>query len=103
VKINIPELLVQLRAEHTEAHAERHRVPTAEAAAMRAAAWVMADAGRFAAAGRAATAGRRGIRKGKPVLPLPPPLNGWTASRDVPAPPAETFREWWSRTRGAGS
>jgi L-lactate dehydrogenase complex protein LldF len=103
VKINIPELLVQLRAEHTEAHAEGHRVPTAEAAAMRAAAWVMGDAGRFAAAGRAATAGRRGIRKGKPVLPLPPPLNGWTASRDVPAPPAETFRQWWSRTRGDGS
>ena len=103
VKINIPELLVQLRAEHTEAHAERHRVPTAEAAAMRAAAWVMADAGRFAAAGRAATTARRGIRKGKPVLPLPPPLNGWTSSRDVPAPPAETFREWWGRTRGAGS
>jgi L-lactate dehydrogenase complex protein LldF len=103
VKINIPELLVQLRAEHTEAHAERHRVPTAEAAAMRAAAWVMADADRFAAAGRAATVARRGIRKGRPVLPLPPPLSGWTASRDVPAPPVETFREWWNRTRGAGS
>ncbi|GAB2748339.1 LutB/LldF family L-lactate oxidation iron-sulfur protein [Terrabacter koreensis] len=100
VKINIPDLLVELRAEHTEAHAAKHRLPTSEAAAMRAAAWVMADPKRFARAGRAATRGRHGIRQGKPVLPLPPPLNGWTASRDVPSPPAETFRDWWARTRG---
>jgi len=48
-------------------------------------------------------AARHGIRKGKPVLPLPPPLNGWTASRDIPKPPSETFRDWWHRTRRAGS
>ncbi len=100
VKINIPDLLVELRAQHTEAHAAGHRLPTAEAAAMTAAAWVMADPKRFARAGRAATAGRHGIRQGKPVLPLPPPLSGWSSSRDVPSPPAETFRDWWTRTRG---
>ncbi len=98
VKINIPDLLVQLRAEHTEAHADTHRLPTAEAAAMKAAAWAMADGGRFAKAGRAATVARHGIRKRRPLLPLPPPLNGWTASRDIPTPPAETFRDWWART-----
>ncbi|NUR17447.1 MAG: lactate utilization protein [Dermatophilaceae bacterium] len=103
VKINIPDLLVELRAEHTEAHAAKHRLPTPEAAAMKAAAWVMADPKRFARAGRAAAAGRHGIRKGKPVLPLPPPLSGWTSSRDVPSPPAETFRDWWARTRGERS
>ncbi|GAB3881598.1 lactate utilization protein B [Terrabacter terrigena] len=100
VKINIPDLLVQLRAEHTEARAAKHRLPTPEAAAMKAAAWVMADPKRFARAGRAATIGRHGIRQGKPVLPFPPPLSGWTSSRDVPSPPAETFRDWWTRTRG---
>ncbi|NUR81795.1 MAG: lactate utilization protein [Dermatophilaceae bacterium] len=103
VKINIPDLLVELRAEHTEAHAAKHRLPTPEAAAMKAAAWVMADPKRFARAGRAAAAGRHGIRTGKPVLPLPPPLSGWTSSRDVPSPPAETFRDWWARTRGERS
>lgn len=100
VKINIPDLLVQLRAEHTEAHADAHRVPTPEAAAMAAAAWVMAEPSRFATAGRAASAGRHGIRKGRPLLPLPPPLSGWTASRDLPSPPRETFRDWWARTLG---
>lgn len=100
VKINIPDLLVQLRAEHTEAHADAHRVPTPEAAAMAAAAWVMAEPSRFATAGRAASAGRHGIRKGRPLLPLPPPLSGWTASRDLPSPPRETFRDWWAGTRG---
>lgn len=100
VKINIPDILVQLRAEHTEAHADAHRVPTPEAAAMAAAAWVMAEPSRFATAGRAASAGRHGIRKGRLLLPLPPPLSGWTASRDLPSPPRETFRDWWARTRG---
>nr|WP_270889188.1 LutB/LldF family L-lactate oxidation iron-sulfur protein [Pedococcus sp. 5OH_020] len=100
VKINLPDLLVQLRAQHTEAHTESHRLPSAEATAMKAAAWTMADAGRFAKAGRAATLARHVIRRGRPVLPLPPPLNGWTASRDAPTPPAETFRDWWTRTRG---
>ena len=31
----------------------------------------------------------------------PPPLSGWTASRDLPAPPRESFRDWWSRSRGS--
>jgi L-lactate dehydrogenase complex protein LldF len=100
VKINIPDLLVQLRAEHAEARAVTHRLPSPEAVAMAAAAWVMSDAGRFAKAGRAATVARHGIRRGKPLLPLPPPLNGWTATRDAPTPAAETFRDWWGRTRG---
>jgi len=103
VKINIPEILVQLRAEHTEAHAATHRLPTPEAAAMKAVAWSMADPARFARAGRAAALARHGIRRGKPLLPLPPPLNGWTASRDAPRPPAESFRDWWTRTRGPSS
>jgi len=26
---------------------------------------------------------------------LPPPLAGWTGSRDFPRPPPQTFRQWW--------
>ena len=30
----------------------------------------------------------------------PPPLSAWTAVRDLPEPPRESFRDWWTRTRG---
>ena len=43
VKINIPEILVHLRAKHTETYASEHRVPSAEASAMTAVAWVMSN------------------------------------------------------------
>jgi len=100
VKIPIPEQLVRLRAEHVEAYASAHRIPSGEAAAMRTASWIMGDATRFARAGRSARLGRKGIRSGRAIVPLPPPLSGWSSSRDLPALPEETFREWWARTRG---
>jgi L-lactate dehydrogenase complex protein LldF len=67
---------------------------------MAAAAWVMSDPKRFAAAEKASRAGRVLARGGR-LRSLPPPLSAWTSSRDAPAPPAETFREWWARTRGS--
>ncbi|UWZ40572.1 iron-sulfur cluster-binding protein [Dactylosporangium roseum] len=101
VRIPIPEQLVRLRAEHVEVQAAARRLPTVEAIAMRAAARTMSDARSFGRAGRAATLARGAVRHGRPVLPLPPPLNRWTASRDLPELPSETFRSWWSRTRGS--
>jgi L-lactate dehydrogenase complex protein LldF len=98
VKIDIPSLLVHLRSQHVEGERARHRVPTAEAAAMAAAAWTMSSAGRFAAAERALGLGRLISRRGR-ISTLPPPLSRWTSARDLPAPPAETFRQWWQRTR----
>ena len=101
VKIDIPSLLVHLRSRHVEQERRRRRVPTPEAAAMAAAAWVMSSPGRFAAAERATSAGRLLARGGWISTPLPFPLSRWTASRDLPEPPAETFRTWWRRTRGS--
>jgi L-lactate dehydrogenase complex protein LldF len=100
VKIDIPSLLVRLRTEHVERAAAERRVPTSEAVAMAATAYVMRDADRFARAGRAARLARPLVRRGRVRLPVPAPLSGWTASRDVPSPPDETFREWWARTHG---
>jgi L-lactate dehydrogenase complex protein LldF len=68
---------------------------------MAAAAWVMADAGRFAAAEKAARAGRLLGRVSGRITTLPPPLSRWTASRDAPRPPAQTFREWWANEHKA--
>jgi len=94
VKIDIPSLLVHLRARHVEAVRDTHRLPSAEAVAMAAASWVMADPKRFAAAQRAGRAGRPLSRGGR-IRALPPPLSAWTRARDAPAPPAQTFRQWW--------
>jgi L-lactate dehydrogenase complex protein LldF len=99
VRIDIPKLLVHLRALHVEARRAASKVPSAEAAAMAAASWVMASPVRFAAAERGSRLGRLLGRRGK-LKSLPPPLSAWTRSRDAPVPPKETFREWWRRNRG---
>jgi len=97
VKIDIPEVLVHLRARVVESKRARLRPPTAEALAMKAARMVFATPGRLRAAQRAARLGGRLLARDGRIgaLPLPPPLNGWSASRDLPLPPAETFRDWW--------
>jgi L-lactate dehydrogenase complex protein LldF len=98
VRIDIPTLLVHLRARHVEQRAGA--VPSPEAVAMAAAGWVMAEPKRFRTAERLMRAGRLLGRRTDRITTLPPPLSAWTASRDLPRPPKETFRQWWQRTRG---
>jgi L-lactate dehydrogenase complex protein LldF len=101
VRIDIPSLLVRLRAQHVDAN--RGGVPSAEAVAMAAASWVMSTPGRFGAAETASRLGRLLGRSTGRISTLPPPLSAWTASRDVPRPPEETFRQWWARERGGSA
>jgi L-lactate dehydrogenase complex protein LldF len=107
VKIDIPSILVHLRAEHVEAQRETRRVPTPEAISMAAASWTMSDASRWEKAQSASRAGRllgrKRDRDAGRIRSLPGPLAAWTGARDAPRPPAETFRQWWARTRGSGS
>jgi L-lactate dehydrogenase complex protein LldF len=100
VRIDIPSLLVHLRARHVEEAAAR-RIPSPEAVTMAAASWVLASPARFAAAQRASRAGRALGRHGR-IRRLPPPLSAWTVARDAPVPPAQTFREWWRSEHGKG-
>jgi L-lactate dehydrogenase complex protein LldF len=86
VAIDIPTMLVHLR--------EQVPHPAGERAVMRAAAVAMGSPRRWAAALRAARAGRLLGRRGR-IRSLPPPLSGWTSSRDLPVPPERSFREWW--------
>jgi L-lactate dehydrogenase complex protein LldF len=97
VAIDIPSMLVHLRSRVVDAKAAQHRLPTAESAAMRAAALTMARPALWTRALRAARLSRlvRGRRA------VPPPLSAWTASRELPAPPPEPLRDWWVR-EGAG-
>jgi L-lactate dehydrogenase complex protein LldF len=101
VKIDIPTMLVHLRTQQVDGERSRRRVPSAEQATMAATAWVMASTKRFTAAETASKVGRL-VARGGTISSLPPPLSGWTSARDLPAPPKETFRQWWARTRGPG-
>lgn len=91
VRIDIPSLLVELRHQKAE-----HAKPGVEAAAMKAASLVMSSATRWSAAQRAAGLARLVAGKKGHISALPGPLSGWTDARDVPAPPKQTFRQWWN-------
>ena len=92
VKIDIPSVLVHLRGKVVDS--ERRR-PGAEAVAMRALARVFGERRRFERAQRLARAGQWPlVRRGR-IQRLPGPLAGWTATRDLPPVPKQTFREWW--------
>ncbi|MEU6646404.1 LutB/LldF family L-lactate oxidation iron-sulfur protein [Saccharomonospora sp. NPDC046836] len=95
VRINIPEVLTQLRSEVVAAKGKR----TPEALAMAAAAWVFADPKRYEAAQKAGSLSRLLARDGT-ISWLPWPGSKWTSTRDFPAVPKESFRAWWRRTRG---
>jgi L-lactate dehydrogenase complex protein LldF len=104
VAIDIPSMLVHLREQHVEAQAAARTLPTVEAAAMKAAAWMMSDASRWSAAQRAARVGRLiGRDRGdgdRRIRTLPPPMSGWTATRDAPVPASQSFRDWWRGREG---
>jgi L-lactate dehydrogenase complex protein LldF len=93
VRIDIPHLLVQQRAAAIDAHTR----PTAQDVAMGAVAAAMATPGRFSLAERVVKLGRLLGRSGR-IRSVPGPgAAAWFGARDMPPPPAETFREWWAR------
>ena len=100
VKIDIPSILVELRARQVDA--ERGGVPGGLEVGMRAMGTVMRSPRLFSAAERALGLGRFLARDGA-IRRLPWPGSLWTDSRDLPAPPVESFRSWWQRERGEGS
>ncbi|MFD8549680.1 lactate utilization protein B [Streptomyces sp. NPDC059649] len=96
VKIDIPSLLVELRHQHTE-----QAGTTGEKLAMKAAAAVMKRPGLFTAVQKAAGPGGRLVAtRDRKITRLPAPFDGWTDSRDIPAPPKQTFRSWLASEEG---
>jgi L-lactate dehydrogenase complex protein LldF len=89
VKIDIPAVLLHLRAEVV-----RKAGRTPERAVMRGIARVFGSARVYKRAQWFARLLQRPARR------LPGPLATWTRTRELKPLPQETFREWWSRERG---
>ncbi|HEU5356914.1 MAG TPA: lactate utilization protein B, partial [Actinocrinis sp.] len=91
VAIDIPQVLVHLRAKVAARGGKGHR---AERAALRTARWIMINPTRFAAAEHTAIRTRRLHPKH-----LPGPAAAWTNTRTLPPLPDQTFRDWWKQNR----
>jgi L-lactate dehydrogenase complex protein LldF len=88
VKIEIPRLLVHLRGRVVREQKSRL---SPEALAMRAVAAAFSSQQRYERAQRLARLGRGPIARAA--------MPGWTAMRELPDPPKQTFREWWRARR----
>jgi L-lactate dehydrogenase complex protein LldF len=96
VKIDIPSILVELRAREVElAGASPDTADRVWKAAMKAASFAMADGARFRRAARVPRVLRAISRHGV-IRRLPFPGSLWTRSRDLPEPPKQTFHDWWA-------
>lgn len=95
VRIDIPSLIVRARAR--TAHAQ----PLGKRIAMRVWRWCMGAAWRYRLAQRLFRLLARPRTDGW-VCRGVGPLAGWTAARDLPAPPSRSFRELWSERLGDG-
>jgi L-lactate dehydrogenase complex protein LldF len=86
VKIDIPSVLVHLRGRVVR---EEKSKLGPEALAMKAIAAAFGSRRRYEGAQRLARLGRGPLAKAA--------VPGWTAMRDLPQPPKETFRDWWQK------
>lgn len=107
VKINFPEVLVHLRAKDVESkHAVREfegnkKAPFSQMDGM------MLGAKKLFTSGKMMSIAERGLpmsrlisgRKHK-ISAVPGIIGGWTAYRDIPEPPKESFRNWWKKEKG---
>jgi L-lactate dehydrogenase complex protein LldF len=100
VKIDLPEMLLQLRSEAKKTECRQHR-NRMERLAFRLYAWAMTHPWVYEFAGRAAglfapSENGRWLRSMPSFMNIGP-IREWTAYRDLPAPPPHSFRELWRR------
>ena len=94
VKIDLPRLLVDLRADLVEAKAN----PRLEKLAMQGFVKAMSSREIYERGGKLASISTNllaGLTGGE-IKWMPPPLNGWTDHRDFPPFAKKSFREWWA-------
>jgi L-lactate dehydrogenase complex protein LldF len=95
VKINIPEILIHLRRRLVESGA-----PPGERVAMKAAALAFSDPAWLRRAQMIGRFLQRPFQAEGRISRLPGPAAAWTWTRDLPAIPKQSFREWWASRGG---
>ncbi|HXA56289.1 MAG TPA: LutB/LldF family L-lactate oxidation iron-sulfur protein [Candidatus Acidoferrum sp.] len=98
VKINIPEILIHLRAKIVE----RGESPFSERVGMKAAGFALSDGRRLAFAESFGRFAQWFFERDGKLHNLPGILAGWTEYRDMPALPKESFRDWWAKRKKGG-
>ena len=98
VKIDLPRLLVDLRADQVE----DGKTAWTDRQAMKGFLFAMRDRKRYEMAGKSANLGTNLLASlsGGQIKTLPPPLSAWTNSRDFPAFAKKSFREQWAERLG---
>ena len=91
VKINIPEILIHLRARIVEESG-----PAGERMAMKAALAAFANPRLLKLAQTIGRFLQRPFAADGYIRRAPGPAAAWTATRDLPAIPRQSFREWWA-------
>ncbi len=94
VKIDLPRLLLDLRADAVE---EGH-TSWFDKQSMQGFLWAMQDRRRYEAAGKLGSFATQLLAalSGGTIKTLPPPLSGWTRSRNFPTLAKQSFREQWA-------
>jgi len=94
VKIDLPRLLVDLRADQVD----EGEGTWFDKQAMHSFLFAMRERGRYEQAGKMASLGTNVLSSlsGGNIKFLPPPLSAWTNSRDFPAFAKKSFRDQWS-------
>lgn len=93
VKINIPEILIHLRNKIVE----NGDAPAGERLGMKVAAWAMSGAANLSTARAFGRIGQMAFTNNGVIHHLPGMMSAWTSTRDMPAIPAESFRQWWAK------
>ncbi|MBI4234251.1 MAG: iron-sulfur cluster-binding protein [Chloroflexi bacterium] len=97
VRINIPHMLLRLRADLAQGSKENRKGSMIEALSMRAWRLVVGAPWAFRLAGLAASMLQRPLLRSGRITRLPPPLSAWTRTRDFPPVAAQSFRQRWQR------
>jgi L-lactate dehydrogenase complex protein LldF len=95
VKINIPEVLIQLRNKVVE----NGDSPLVERVSMKAASMALSSGSRLNLAQKVAQVAQSPFVHDGKIQKLPGFLGGWTDSRNMRSIPKESFRQWWAKRK----